>query len=93
MFVQLSKNYNFVNRVELLDVNIIFANIRSPDRRESTVSLQDLEPCLSTELNGSRIIPRLFWHGNSVSVSNDVIPDSNQFQASPKGGNVLWRSS
>lgn len=32
-------------------------------------------------------------HDNSGLISNDVIPASNQFQASPEGSNVLQRSS
>jgi hypothetical protein len=33
-----------VDKVELVDVNPTYANIRYPDGRESTVSLQDLAP-------------------------------------------------
>ncbi|XP_047137392.1 uncharacterized protein LOC124813900 [Hydra vulgaris] len=43
-FVRTNKNDNLVDKVELVDVNPTYANIRYPDGRESTVSLQDLAP-------------------------------------------------
>ena len=46
-FVRSGKHDNLVNEVELIDVNPVFANIRYPDGRESSVSLRDLAPCPS----------------------------------------------
>ncbi|XP_065678454.1 uncharacterized protein LOC136093395 [Hydra vulgaris] len=43
-FVRTNKNDNLVDKVELVDVNPTYANIRYPDGRELTVSLQDLAP-------------------------------------------------
>ncbi|XP_004207810.1 uncharacterized protein LOC101239223 [Hydra vulgaris] len=43
-FVRTNKNDNLVDKVELVDVNPTFANIRYPDGRESTISLQNLAP-------------------------------------------------
>ena len=44
-FVRNSKNDPFVDQVELLECNPMYANIKYADGRESTVSVKDLAPC------------------------------------------------
>jgi hypothetical protein len=49
-FVRNNKNDPLVDEVELLDTNPMYANIRYPDGRQSTVSVRDLAPCPSTAI-------------------------------------------
>ena len=44
-FVQLNKNNDLVEEVQLLDVNPLYANIRYSDGREGSVSTSCLSPC------------------------------------------------
>lgn len=44
-FVRHSKNEPLVDQVELTEINPMYAHVRYPDGRESTVSLRDLAPC------------------------------------------------
>ena len=44
-FVQLNKNNDLVEEVQLLDANPSYANIRYSDGREGNVSISDLSPC------------------------------------------------
>ena len=44
-YAQSSKHEPLVDQVELVDVNPMYANVRYPDGRESTVSVRDLAQC------------------------------------------------
>ena len=43
--VSSNKHEPLVDQVELVDVNLMYANVRHLDGRESTVSVRDLAPC------------------------------------------------
>ena len=44
-FVRLHKNDDLVDKVELINANPSYANIRYSDGRETSVSISDLSPC------------------------------------------------
>ena len=61
IFLRTNKNNNLVDKVELVDVNLTYANICYPDGQESTISLQDLAPYSAPQeksfnINENRII-------------------------------------
>ena len=70
-FVRSSKHDNLVDQVELIDVNPMFANIRYPDGRESSVALKDLAPCPSAGDQQSD-----FEDQNAIGSRNSVVPPS-----------------
>lgn len=57
-FVRHSKQDPLVDQVELIDSNPTFATVKYADGRESTVSVRDLAPCVSTGQCPNDVDPR-----------------------------------
>ena len=53
-FVQLNKNNDLVEEVQLLDANPLYVNIHYSDGQEGNVSISDLFPCLQKPI-GSEV--------------------------------------
>ena len=65
-FVHTHKNDDLVRKVELTEANPLFARVRFPDGRESTVSLKDLAP-----------YPALAdAHDSDISIDNSSLEES-----------------
>ena len=49
-FIRNNKSNPYVDQIKLLDGNLIYANIKYPDGKESTVVVRDLATCPETVL-------------------------------------------
>ena len=85
-FVRTSKNDPLVDQVELRDVNPMYANVRYMDGRESTVSLRDLAPCPSVQMDAtqySQADPSETVEANAPILTRDAHPDPEPCSPTP----------